>query len=295
MQSFKLEFKFSISTVGSIQTRISAFSNLLRSQDLTYPKSSPKAVLDKIVKFNHFVYKNPYIFSSFAKKDAENSDFFKSLTIFKNSLVSTYKSDTFLGINDLFPIYQFLLFCNNPKDIYIEEMDKIVLKRIKFIDFDNNLELLWLNSLRKAPEKKQSKFIDSLLNTHKTRSSHTLLKTPIAKAMLSQIAIIHGLEKKEGFEDVAIHDSIILHNFEKVQEFIGKNLREFQNIQGFWVPLYDETEAIVYEIINLNEANMETIIYNKIRTEYLLGKEIKVKGVALEVNKEGIAQEMQFL
>ena len=295
MQSFKLKFKFSISTVGSIQNRISTFCNLLQSHDLSYPKSSPKAALDKIVKFNHFVYKNPYIFSSFAKKNDENSDFLKNLTNFKNSLISTYKLDTFLQIKDLFPIYQFLLFYNDSRDIYIEEMDKISLKKIKFLDFENNLEILWLNCLRKLPSK-NSKFIDFLLNNHKTRISHALLKTPLAKAMLSQITLLYNMEKKEGFEDVAINDSLILCNFEKIQEFIGKkSLKEFQNIEGFWVPLYDENEAIVYEIININEKKTETIIYNRIRTEYLIEKGIKVKGLVMEADKEGIVQEMQFL
>ena len=282
-----------MSKVGSIQNRISMFSNLLHSHNLAFPKSSPKAALDKIVKFNNFVYINPYIFSSFSKEIGENHDFLKNLTNFKESLVSTYKSDTFLPINDLFPIYQFLFFYKSSRDNYIEEMDKISLKKIKSLDFENNLELLWLNCLRTVPEQ-NSYFIDFLLNNHLTRISPTLLKTPLAKAMVSQITLVYDLEKKEGFEDVAIHDSLIVHNFEKIQEFIGKGLILFRNIEGFRVP-YDEDEALVYEIINLNETKTETIIYNRIRTEYLLEKKKKIKGFAVEANEEGIVQEMMFL
>lgn len=289
-------FLFSQKSLNSIQNKISTNLKLFQAQDLNYPQQNIRQSLQKIIKFNNFVYKNPYIFFSFSNQNPKFLKISQDIENFKKTLSSDLKSDFFLSIKDLFPLYQFFLFSQDSPDIFLEELDKITTQRIRTIDFDHNVELLWLNCLRNK-EQLKSKMIDFLINNHNMKSFEKMPKIPLMKTMISQIRLVYGLDKIKSTEDVGIQDSVIIQNMDKIREFIGKKdeMKEFQWVEKLLIPVYNEREKMAYEIINLKETKMEVLLYNKIKKEILREKGIKVKEILADFNEHDILIELEDL
>ena len=261
----------------SIETIIkSSVSNLISQKRLFLEKSSkPEDLYNRIDAFNSTIYEFPYINLGYFKENPS-----PDITILKEILINQLKSSFYLPSNSLFAFYQFLLISNDKSQkeniAFIQELDKMVVRRSLNMTYFKATELLWINCLRDKMIRntEMTNYLINQVMNHFFHKNQQIPRNPLLKSMFTQI--FHSYQIPSTFlkfsnETVHLHDFKTL-NISEILRFLHQNkvkpINIFQQIDGYIAVANEEGSNKIYEIVDLSVYGMEIGVYKRIKMEY---------------------------